>query len=147
MTNFSGSWAKVNETEYEKLVLLVISFWYVGCKYRGYLLPYVVVPWRRHQMGTLSALLAFCAGNSPATGDFPSQRPVTRSFDVFFDLCLNEGLSKQSRCRPFETPSRQLWRHSNIPIITSNFEVTFENLRNVYLVDYCNLTSKIMNRI
>ena len=37
-------------------------------------------------METFSASLAFCAGNSPATGEFPSQRPVTRSFDVFFDL-------------------------------------------------------------
>ena len=41
-------------------------------------------------METFSALLAICAGNSPVTGEFPSQRPVTRSFDVFFDLRLNE---------------------------------------------------------
>ena len=46
-------------------------------------------------METFPVLLAFCAGNSPATGDFPSQRPVTRSFDVFFDLGLNKRLSKQ----------------------------------------------------
>ena len=39
-------------------------------------------------METLSALLAICAGNSPVRGEFPSQRPVTRSFDVFFDLRL-----------------------------------------------------------
>ena len=48
----------------------------------------------RHQTETLSALLVLCAGNSPVTGEFPSQRPVTRSFDVFFDLCLNKRLSK-----------------------------------------------------
>ena len=36
-------------------------------------------------METFSALLAFCAGNSPFTGEFPTQRPVMRSFDVFFD--------------------------------------------------------------
>ena len=47
-------------------------------------------------MVTFSALLAFCVGNSPITGEFPSQRPVTRSFDVFFDLHLNKRLSKQS---------------------------------------------------
>ena len=40
-----------------------------------------------------------------------SQRPVPRSFDVFFDLCLNEPLSKQWRGRWFETPPRSLWRH------------------------------------
>ena len=39
--------------------------------------------WQRHQMETSSALLAFCAGNSPVTGEFPAQRPVTRSFDFF----------------------------------------------------------------
>ena len=30
---------------------------------------------------------------------FPSQRPVARSFDVFFDLRLNKQLSKQSKRR------------------------------------------------
>ena len=41
--------------------------------------------WWRHQMETVSALLALCAGNSSVIGEFPAQRPVTRSFDVFFD--------------------------------------------------------------
>ena len=43
-----------------------------------------VSAWWRHQ--TFSALLALCAGNSPVTGEFPTQRPVTWSFDVFFHL-------------------------------------------------------------
>ena len=65
-------------------------------------------------MKTSSALLALCVGNSPpVTGEFPSQRPVARSFGVFFDLCLNKRLNKQSRRRWFETPSRSLWRHWN----------------------------------
>ena len=34
--------------------------------------------------------------HSPVTGEFPAQRPVTRSFDVFLDLRLNKRLSKQS---------------------------------------------------
>ena len=42
--------------------------------------------WWRHQMETFSALLGICAGNSPATGDFPTQRPVTRSF-MFSLIC------------------------------------------------------------
>ena len=46
-------------------------------------------------METFSALLAFCAGNSPVPGEFPTQRPVTQSFDVFFDLRLNKLLSKK----------------------------------------------------
>ena len=49
----------------------------------------------------------------PVTGEFPSQRPVTRCFDVFFDLRLNKRLSKQSWGWWFETPSRSLWRHCN----------------------------------
>ena len=52
--------------------------------------------WWRHQMETFSALLAICVGNSPVTGEFPAQRPVTRIFNVFFDLRLNIRLSKQS---------------------------------------------------
>ena len=51
--------------------------------------------WWRHQMETFSALMAICAGNSPVPGEFPAQRPVTRSFDVFFDLRPNKRLSKQ----------------------------------------------------
>ena len=49
--------------------------------------------------GFFSALLALCVGNSPVPGEFSSQRPLTRSFDVFFDLCLNKRASKQSRRR------------------------------------------------
>ena len=52
-------------------------------------------------------------GESNGTGGFPSQRPVTWSFDVFLDLRLNKRLSKQSKYRWFETPSRSLWRHCN----------------------------------
>ena len=67
----------------------------------------------RHQMETFSALLTLCAGNSPVTGEFSAQRPITRSFDVFFDLRMNKRLGKQSWGWWFETPSRSLWRHCN----------------------------------
>ena len=67
------------------------------------------ISWWRHQMETFSALLAICAGKSPVPGEFHSQRPVTRSFDVFFDLHLNKRLSKQSWGWWFEL-SCQLWR-------------------------------------
>ena len=70
--------------------------------------------WWRHQMETFSALLAICTGNSPASGEFPTQRPVTRSFDVSFDLCINKWLRKQSWGWWFETLSRPLWRHCNV---------------------------------
>ena len=64
-------------------------------------------------METFSALLAICAGNSPVPGEFPAQRPMTRSFDVFFDLQPNKRLSKQWWGWWFETPSSPLWRHCN----------------------------------
>ena len=52
--------------------------------------------WWSHQMEIFFALLVLCVGNSPVTGEIPSQRPLMRTFDVFFDLCLNKRLSKQS---------------------------------------------------
>ena len=70
--------------------------------------------WWRHQMETFSALLAIWAGNSSVPGEFPAQRSVTRSFDVFFDLRVNKRLSKQSWGWWFETLPCQLWRHSNV---------------------------------
>ena len=72
--------------------------------------------WWRHQMETFSALLAICAGNSPVSGEFPAQRPVTRSFDVFFDVRLIKRLSKHSRGWWFETLWHPLWRHRNVDI-------------------------------
>ena len=80
-------------------------------------------PWWRHQMKTSSALLALCAGNSPVTGEFPSQRPGKQGFNIFFDLCRNKAFSKQSKRRWFETPSRSLWRHCDvlsIPVAETN---------------------------
>ena len=100
------------------------------------------VAWWRHQMETFSVLLAICAGKSPVRSQYSSsnlfiytpylpvhrteiissqnwkadgmhQRPVTRSFDVFFDLRLNKRLSKQSWGWWFETLSCPLWRHCN----------------------------------
>ena len=73
-----------------------------------------LVSWWRHQMEKISALLALCAGNSPVSGEFPTQRPVTRSFDVFFDLRVNKRLSNHSWGWWFETLSRSLWRHRNV---------------------------------
>ena len=61
-------------------------------------------------METFSGLLALCEGNPPVTGGFHSQRPVTWTFVVFFDL----QLGKQWRRRWFQTPSRSLWRHFNV---------------------------------
>ena len=50
-------------------------------------------------------------GEFTGPGEFPAQRPVTRSFDVFFDLRLNKRLRKQPWS---ETPSWPLWRQCNV---------------------------------
>ena len=55
-------------------------------------------------METFSTLLAICAGNSPVTGEFLSQRPVTQSFHIFVAMRMTTRLSKQSHW---------LWRHCN----------------------------------
>ena len=77
------------------------------------------ITWLRHQMETFSALL-FVMGihwtppPPPHTHTHThTQRPVTRNFGDFFDLCLNKRLSKQSTRRWFETPSRLFWSHCN----------------------------------
>ena len=69
-------------------------------------------------METFSALLVICAGNSPVTGEFPVQRPVTRSIDVFFDLRLNKRLNAEKI--PFDDVKTKWGRHksgvvANIP--------------------------------
>ena len=60
--------------------------------------------------GNIFRVTDLCKGNPLVNGGFSFQRPIKRSFDVFFDLRLNKLLSKQSRRRWFETPSRSLKR-------------------------------------
>ena len=52
-------------------------------------------------------------GEFTGPGEFPTQRPVARSFDVFFDLRRNKRLNKQPWGWWFETQSWSLWRHCN----------------------------------
>ena len=71
---------------------------------------------------SFAALLVLCVGNPPVTDGFPLQRPVTWSFDVFFDLRFNKRLSKQSRRRWFETPLISFWRQCNDEIFILSME-------------------------
>ena len=80
-------------------------------------------------METFSALLAICAGNSSVPGEFPAKRPVTRSFDVFFDLRLHGRLSKHSSGWWFETPSCPLWRHSDAVTSLWSIDHAIDTLR------------------
>ena len=70
-------------------------------------------------METFFMLLAICVGKSPVTGEFPAQRPVTRSLDVFFDLRLNKRLNKQSWGWWCQMSLCSLWRHCNAQAYSS----------------------------
>ena len=78
------------------------------------LFGFCFITWWRHQTLKKIRATALCEGNLPVTSGFPSQRPVTRSFEVFFHLRLNKRINKQSRHWWFEPPSRSLWRHCNV---------------------------------
>ena len=64
--------------------------------------------------GTVFRVTGPLCGEFTGPGEFPTQSPVTRSFDVYFDLRLNKRLNKQSRGWWFETLSRPFWRHRNV---------------------------------
>ena len=89
-------------------------------------------------MVTISALMTLCAGNSPGHGEFPAQRPVTRSFDVFIDLRLDKQLSKQSGGWWFETLSCPLWRHRNDVIQVNTYRFIIICDGNEICFWYCN---------
>ena len=55
----------------------------------------------------------FVRGIHRSTVNSPHKRPVTRSFDVFFDLHSNKRLGKQWRGWWCGTPCIPLWRHCN----------------------------------
>ena len=63
--------------------------------------------------GNIFRVTGHLCGEFTGPGEFPAQRPVTRSFDIFFDLRLNKRMSKQSWGWWFETLSCPLWRHCN----------------------------------
>ena len=76
--------------------------------------PYHGVIMMTSSNGNIFRVTGPLCGEFTGPGEFPAQRPVTRSFDVFFDLRLNKRLSKQPWGWWFETPSWSLWRHCNV---------------------------------
>ena len=76
--------------------------------------------WWRHQMEIFSALLAICAGNSPVPGEFSTQRPVTRSFDVFLLICVcingwvNNGEAGDLRCNHAHYDVTVMWLKGDV---------------------------------
>ena len=64
--------------------------------------------------GNIFRLTGPLCGEFTGPSEFPAQRPVTRGFDVFFDLRPNKRLSKQPWGWWFETPSWSLWSQCNV---------------------------------
>ena len=117
---FDRTIIRANVTENDTLIIAIMIFVLcvcLSCNNIGTISKLSVhgyISWWRHQMETISALLTICAGNSPVRGEFPTQRPVTRSFDAFFDLRMNKRLSKQWWGWWFDTPSCSLWGQHNL---------------------------------
>ena len=95
--------------------------------------------------GTIFHVTGPLCGEFTGPGEFPAQRPVTRSFDVFFDLRVNKRLSKQPRGWRLETPSWSLWRHRNV--WKMNDMITYQSGRSpkvVALISATNFSSYII---
>ena len=124
-------------------IFTVIRALQLGFATHLYLLlhPIIIHDDVRHQMEAFSMLLAICAGNSPVPGEFPSQRPVTRSFDVFFELRLNKRLSKQLWGWWIETQSLPLWRQCTdyAKLLTSlnTYDERSRGVSKCWLVIFC----------
>ena len=92
---YASVWNSI--ANHKELYLLGELCQYCGCWFTCLFLRWDISngAWWRYQVQNISALLAFCAGNSPVTGELPTQRPVMRRIDVFVDLRLNKRLIKK----------------------------------------------------
>ena len=120
--HFDQYWLMLNDLLFFRLWKLTFNSWSVQTFCSIAIIYVLDKSWWHHQMETFSTLLILCAGNSPVTSEFPTQRLVTQSFEVFFDACLNKRLSsKQSWGWWFEMPLCSLWHHydCNVACIAS----------------------------
>ena len=79
------------------------------------------IPWKQWRWCKYQSMYSMMTSSNENIGEFPAQRPVTRSFGVFFDLLLNKRLSKQSWGWWFETPLCPLWRHCTVRLYPSSW--------------------------
>ena len=84
-------------------------------------------------METFSALLTICVGNSPVPGEFPVQRPVMRSFDVFFDLRLNKRLSKNGEAGDL----RRHRAHYDVTVMLKRYNMKLSDILEEHWVIRC----------
>ena len=84
--------------------------------------------------GNIFRVTGSLCGEFTGPGELPTQRAVTRSFDVFFDLRLNKRLSKQPWGWWFETPSWSLWRQFNVS--SDRLPLTYTHLHGAVFLPY-----------
>ena len=103
-----------------------------------------VIKWKH-----FPALLGLWVGNSPVSGEFPRQRPVTRSLGVFFDMRPNKRLSKQPWGWWFETPSHPLRRHRYVAHMgwkamtwPNDISVYLQHIVSIYYIELPEFTMK-----
>ena len=94
--------------------------------------------WWRHQIETSSSLLAICVGKSPVTGEFPAQRPVTRSFDVslicaWINGSVNNREAGDLRHHRTHYDVTVMWRMTTIIVYLGS---TLRNIYRKYAIDY-----------
>ena len=112
--------------------ILIVAALYLAMKTRYGLSHDDVIKWKH-----FPRYWPFVQGNSLVPGEFPTQRPVTRSFDVFFDLRLNKRLSKQSWGWWLEMLSCPLWRHRNVLCVQEHKIWIFFSLSGVWSRLFC----------
>ena len=98
--------------------------------------------------GNIFRVTGHLCGEFTGPGEFPTQRPVTQSFDVFFDLRLNKRLSKQRWGWWFETLSRPLWRHRNDGTLNKQVcPCSVSRQKCILILQYLFLLQVLMNTI
>ena len=117
-TNFSEIW-KMSSGKWRPFCLSLRSIQTLNLNQRWFTLINHSSFWFFLMMtslnGNIFRVTGHLCGEFTVPGQFPPiQRPMTRSFDVFFDQRLNKWLSKQSWGWWFETPSCSLWHHCNV---------------------------------
>ena len=114
------------QTPWSVLVVIVIDIWVMSIWHQ-------IINMMTSSNGNIFRV------TGPLCGEFTGHWwiSLTKASDVelwcfFFYLRLNKWLSKQSRCRWFETPSRSFWRHSNEEMDNDRIAVQLSSVISVY---------------
>ena len=108
----------------------------LSCPSQPFYSRWLISPFAPNMMtssnGNIFRVTGPLCGEFIVPGEFPALKPVTRSFDAFFDLCLNKQLSEQSWGWWFETPPCPLWRLRNGRRVTP-VSIKFSSVLSLYV--------------